>query len=97
MFCFCHHFYFLLVIQCVWPQQQFENGSDLNSFDSYYSRIFSVPNAVVSNRRLSKYEYISQMIQTNNFGLPKCIEQQNKCQQIGIVGAGIISPFFLNQ
>ena len=95
MFRFWHHLYFLLIIQRVWSQQQFESASDMNSFDNYYTRMFSVPDIVVSNHRISKYEYISQMIQINNLGLPKCIEHENKCQQIGIVGAGMISLSFV--
>jgi hypothetical protein len=95
MFYFWHHFYFLLTIQRVWSQEQSENVLNLNSFDNYYARMFSVPDAVASNRRISKYEYILQMIQTNSLGLPKCIEHQNKCQQIGIVGAGMIYLLFM--
>jgi hypothetical protein len=38
-------------------------------------------------------EYSWKRLQTNKYGLPKCVQQHNQCRQIGIIGAGEVSFF----
>lgn len=88
MTCFWNIFCFLLLlsIRYTWSIKYSEFISHSNLSNDYDSTMLL--HSAARNMR----EYSLPMIQTNKFGLPKCINQQNGCRQIGIVGAG---EFFL--
>ncbi len=80
---FCHIFFFLLLfIQYAWSIKHSEFISRLKLFNDHDATMF------LQLATVNMQEYSLPMIQTNKFGLPKCVNQQNGCLKIGIVGAG---------
>ncbi|CAF4280703.1 unnamed protein product, partial [Adineta steineri] len=68
-------------------QSEFDSYSKLLD-DPYETKLLSTSNTTIMTYSLAgTRELSSQMIETNKFGLPKCIKERNECQQIGIVGA----------
>jgi hypothetical protein len=86
----------LLSIKCVWSLTQSEYGLYWGTLDDPYGRIVSQTTATIptSDLPIHKTLFSKQMTQTQRFGLPKCIPQQNECKKIGIVGAGEFSSEF---
>ena len=57
--------------------------------DPYETKLSSPTGAnTISYFSTNARELSLQMTETNKFGLPNCVDGQNKCRQIGIVGAG---------
>jgi hypothetical protein len=82
---------FLLIIRCAWSIVAPDYLSHWTSFDNHYKRDFSVSTLAKQDDLMIAQEYSWQRLQTNKYGLPRCIQQQNQCQQIGIIGAGEFS------
>ncbi len=87
-FCLC-----LLVIPCAWSIIAPDYFSHLTSFDNDYKKDFSESATAKQDHFIIAQEYSRQKLQINKYGLPRCSQQENRCRQIGIIGAGEVSFF----
>ena len=55
---------------------------------SFDNRDSPVPSDATQDDSMIAQEYSWQRLQVNENGLPKCVQEQNRCRQIGIIGAG---------
>ena len=80
----------LLTIKSISTLKQLEFGAYAQLLDDpYETKLSSHTSAnTISYYSRNARELSLQMTETNKFGLPKCVKEQNECQQIAIVGAG---------
>ena len=73
---------FVLIVQGVWSLVVFPQWTLFGHLDS------TVSSAAKQEDSMIAQEYSWQRLRAHKNGLPRCVQEQNQCRQIGIIGAG---------